>query len=153
MGRKQPTAKEISEAEADAQLEASYGGDPAYEAARQPDGVAFDYQVIEDENILKIFEENPWLAPIRPNFSRLMFLTHMTAQQALLATSRLERKVKRLKYSRKSREEKILLESLYDHFCVRINDSVKGSKITTLATNRRILQLERREQKRGFLRR
>lgn len=148
MGRKQPTPREVSEAEAEAHIESTQSED--YGSRQVPDGVAFDYQVIDDENILQIFVDNPWLAPIRPNFSRLNFLTNMKPQQADLVRSRLERKIKRLKYSRKTREDKILLESLFDYFSDRINDSVDGWKLNVLATNRRILQLERLQKRRGW---
>ncbi|MCK4387114.1 MAG: hypothetical protein KAV41_03495 [Candidatus Pacebacteria bacterium] len=152
--KKEPTADEIIRMERNAQIEARgvSGGDAVYGARQIPDGISFDYQVIDDENMLRIFELNPWLDSYYPDFSRLNFLTNISPQEAKLAAMRVRRALTRLKYTRTSLEDRRLCESLIRYQARRIWDSVKGYKLTTLSTTRKHLRLTETKEKSGILR-
>ena len=69
-----PTPKELAKVERTERLVAS----EAEDSMRVTDGVAFDYQVIEDENILSMLHPSSpyhleWLEELTPLFSRLNF--------------------------------------------------------------------------------
>lgn len=152
--KKDPSIEKIIRMERTANIEArALDGHDSVMGARQiPDGIAFDYQAIEDENILRLFKDNPWLDPYYPDFSRLNFLTNISEQQARLETRRVKRALTRLKYSRRSRADKRLCEALIRYHSKRIHDGVHGWKLRTLSTQRKLLRIEE-AQKKGFLRR
>jgi len=133
-------------------LEAHYATDPVEDLASTPGGVAFEYRVSEDENMLSLFRETPWLDPLYPLFSRLNFLSNCSQKEARLYKMKVKRAITRLKYQRKTREDKTLLTSLETFFEMRINDSVRGWKVDKLTTQRRYLAIEEQNKKKGWLR-
>lgn len=150
---KEPTVEQQVEMQQTSDLETQAIADPVMGAKNIADGVAFDYQVIEDENIRRIFEELDWLDELQPFFSRLNFLSNCSPDEAEQIKMSLDQAITYLKYRRKSDEEKMLLMSLKAHFNMRINDSVRGWKLTSLTTQRKILEMMRLREKKGVFRR
>lgn len=150
---KAPTPKELARIERTTHIEAT----EAEKETGMVDGVAFDYQVIEDENLMAIFHPNSpyhleWLEELIPLFSRLNFLSNCSSRDAELFKMTVDRAITRLKYSRKRRDEKMLLNNLKTYFFMRINDSVNGWKLNTLTERKRTIRIrEEQEKTRRFL--
>jgi len=149
--KKEPSAEDVSKMERDRTLEAHYATDPIEDLASTPAGVAFEYRVSEDENMLSLFKENPWLDSLYPLFSRLNFLSNCSERSARLYMMKVRRIITRLSYRRKSVEDKDLLDSLETFFNMRINDSVHGWKVDKLTTQRRYLEIGEQNKKKGWL--
>lgn len=124
------------------------------------DTIAFDFQVIDDEKILGLFDPRspfylPWLDELLPLFSRLLFLSNCAPSEATNFLMDVDLAITRLKYRRKEDDEKRLLNNLRTWFAIRINDSINGWKLNTLTERRRRILLTQQElkEKRGWLRR
>jgi len=149
--RREPTPEEIARIEQDKDIETSSMVDPVMGAKNIADGVAFDYQVIEDENMRGIFEELPWLDELRPLYSRLNFLSNCSPDEAEQFKMAVDQAITYLKYRRRRDDEKMLLMALKTHFYMRINDSVRGWKLNSLTTQRKVLEMLRFKEKKGVL--
>lgn len=124
------------------------------------DTIAFDFQVIDDEKILGLFDPTSpfyveWLDELIPLFSRLNFLSNCSENEAKRFKMEVDIAITRLKYRRRDIGEKMLLNNLKTFFFMRINDSVNGWKLNTLTERRRTIRLQQEELKKqgGFLRR
>lgn len=149
---RQPTQREMIEAEQDSRFELSEGlpqGPPV-------DMIAFDFQVLDDEKILALFDPDPknkelycpFLRGIMPLLSRVMFVTNISKGQAELLKDAIDFELTRLKYRCNEQWQKDLVRSLKIYLFTRINDSVNGWKLNTLTERRRIIRL-RHEHEQG----
>ena len=150
-----PTHREMVDDEQDAKFELSEGlpsGPPV-------DMIAFDFQVLDDEKILSLFEPKskmyrPWLMGIMPLVSRVNFVTNISKGQADQLRDEIDYELTRLKFRCKKQDEKDLVRSLKIYLFTRINDSVNGWKLNTLTERRRIIRLRReQEQKKRWYQR
>lgn len=100
-------------------------------------GIAFDFQVIDDEKVLGLFDPNnvlfnPLVLPVMPLFSRMMYLTNCTELEAAAHKLRVDLQITLLKNNATDSEEYMLLDSLTGYDEMRINDSVGGFKLIKL---------------------
>lgn len=100
-------------------------------------GIAFDFQVIDDEKILGLFDPNnplfnPLVLPLLPIFSRMMYLTNCTELEAMGYKLKLDLQITLLKNKASCPEEYMLLDCLKGYGEMRINDSVGGFKLIKL---------------------
>lgn len=151
----QPTVKEMKKADVEAKM--------AYTEANAPpqvDAIAFDFQVLDDEKMLTLFDPESelfqeWLVPYLPLISRVMFLTNISQREADMFMDEIDFELTRLKYRRRDQDEKALVRSLKIWLKMRIHDSVNGWKLGTLTERRRRVLLESLERKErgGLIRR
>lgn len=118
------------------------------------DRVQFDFQVIDDEKILMLFDENsplycPLVLPLLPLISRLNFLSNISSHEARVFKLRVNIMVARLKNRAESTEEYMLLDGLQTYLHMRINDSREGFKIRVLSERKKTLTLREEEVKKG----
>ncbi len=100
-------------------------------------GIAFDFQVIDDEKVLGLFDPNnplfhPLLLPLLPMVSRMMFLTNCTELEAGTYKNAVSLQIALLKKKAVCIEDYMLLNSLKCYLYMRINDSVQGFKLIKL---------------------
>ena len=100
-------------------------------------GIAFDFQVIDDEKVLGLFDPSnplfhPLVLPLLPFFSRMMYLTNCTELEAAGYKLALDVQITLLKNRASSTEEYMLLDSLQIYGEMRINDSIQGFKLVKL---------------------
>ena len=100
-------------------------------------GIAFDFQVIDDEKVLGLFDPNnalfnPLVLPLLPLFSRMMYLTNCTELEAAAYKLRVDLQITLLKNRATGAEEYMLLDSLLGYAEMRINDSIQGFKLIKL---------------------
>jgi hypothetical protein len=109
-------------------------------------GIAFDFQVIDDEKILSIFDSSntelycEHVMPLLPLFSRMNFLTNCSLIEAAAYKLRVRISITQLKNQIKvtipENDERtkvyMLLDNLLQYACMRINDSIQGFKLIQL---------------------
>lgn len=117
-------------------------------------GIAFDFQVIDDEKILGLFDpKHPLycehLMPLLPLFSRMNFLTNCSLLEAAAYKQKVDIAITQLKNQIKitiddvSERTKIymLLENLLAYANMRINDSIQGFKLVQLTERTKNIKL------------
>lgn len=110
-------------------------------------GIAFDFQVIDDEKVLGLFDPtnplfNPLVLPLLPLFSRMMYLTNCTELEAATYKLKVDLQITLLKNRATSTEEYMLLDSLLAYAEMRINDSVGGFKLIKLTERTKNINLK-----------
>jgi hypothetical protein len=110
-------------------------------------GIAFDFQVIDDEKVLGLFDPsnplfNPLVLPLLPMFSRMMYLTNCTELEAATYKLKVDLQITLLKNRATSTEEYMLLDSLLGYAEMRINDSVGGFKLIKLTERTKNINLK-----------
>lgn len=110
-------------------------------------GIAFDFQVIDDEKVLGLFDPNsplfhPLVLPLLPLFSRMMYLTNCTELEAAGYKLALDVQITLLKNRASSEEEYMLLDSLQVYGEMRINDSIQGFKLVKLTDRTKNINLK-----------
>jgi hypothetical protein len=110
-------------------------------------GIAFDFQVIDDEKVLGLFDPtnplfNPLVLPLLPLFSRMMYLTNCTELEAATYTLNVDLQITLLKNRATSTEEYMLLDSLLAYAEMRINDSIGGFKLRKLTERTKNINLK-----------
>jgi len=110
-------------------------------------GIAFDFQVIDDEKVLGLFDPNnplfiPLVLPLLPLFSRMMFLTSCTELEAASYKLRVDLQITLLKNRAHGAEEYMLLDSLLGYAEMRINDSIQGFKLIKLTERTKNINLK-----------
>ena len=110
-------------------------------------GIAFDFQVIDDEKVLGLFDPNnvlfnPLVLPLLPIFSRMMYLTNCTELEAAQYKLQVDLQITLLKNVASSSEEYMLLDSLLSYASMRINDSVGGFKLVKLTERTKNINLK-----------
>lgn len=121
-------------------------------------GIAFDFQVIDDEKILGLFDPanplfHPLVLPLLPLVSRMMYLTSCTEHEARTYCLQVNIQIARLKNRAESVEDFMLLDSLRGYMHMRINDSILGFKLVKLTerTSNKNINLRDEQQKKGLL--
>lgn len=110
-------------------------------------GIAFDFQVIDDEKVLGLFDPNnplfnPLVLPLLPLFSRMMYLTNCTELEAAAYKLKVDLQITLLKNRARGNEEYMLLDSLQGYAEMRINDSVGGFKLVKLTERTKNINLK-----------
>ncbi len=110
-------------------------------------GIAFDFQVIDDEKVLGLFDPNnplfnPLVLPLLPLFSRMMYLTNCTELEAASYKLRVDLQITLLKNRANGAEEYMLLDSLLGYAEMRINDSIQGFKLIKLTERTKNINLK-----------
>jgi len=110
-------------------------------------GIAFDFQVIDDEKVLGLFDPanplfNPLVLPLLPLFSRMIYLTNCTELEAASYKLRVDLQITLLKNRARGAEEYMLLDSLQGYAEMRINDSVGGFKLIKLTERTKNINLK-----------
>lgn len=110
-------------------------------------GIAFDFQVIDDEKVLGLFDPtnplfNPLVLPLLPLFSRMMYLSNCTELEAATYKLNVDLQITLLKNRATSTEEYMLLDSLLAYAEMRINDSVGGFKLIKLTERTKNINLK-----------
>ena len=110
-------------------------------------GIAFDFQVIDDEKVLGLFDPNnplfnPLVLPLLPLFSRMMYLTNCTELEAAAYKLKVDLQITLLKNRARGNEEYMLLDSLQGYAEMRINDSVGGFKLIKLTERTKNINLK-----------
>jgi len=110
-------------------------------------GIAFDFQVIDDEKVLGLFDPNnplfnPLVLPLLPLFSRMMYLTNCTELEAAAYKLKVDLQITLLKNRARGNEEYMLLDSLQGYAEMRINDSVCGFKLVKLTERTKNINLK-----------
>lgn len=110
-------------------------------------GIAFDFQVIDDEKVLGLFDPNnalfnPLVLPLLPIFSRMMYLTNCTELEAAQYKLQVDLQITLLKNVATTSEEYMLLDSLLTYATMRINDSVGGFKLIKLTERTKNINLK-----------
>lgn len=166
MGKKKPTPEELVAMETKGAVKASYLSEAAWPEGK--DGIAFDYQVVDDEKILMLFEPylgttsdgaliknpnyTPLLKPLLPYVSRLCYLTSCSELDAEIFKCRADYQITLLKARAETDEEYDLLEALKAWIEIRINDSIKGAKMKMLTERKRTVRFEEMKEKKRWLR-
>ena len=117
-------------------------------------GIAFDFQVIDDEKVLGLFDPNndlycEYVTPLLPLFSRMMYLTNCTLIEAAAYKLRVDIAITQLKNLILSDIEDIgertkvymLLDNLLGYAEMRINDSIGGFKLIQLTERTKNIKL------------
>jgi hypothetical protein len=108
-----------------------------------------DQFFVDDDKILALFDPNQtqffkaWLVPIHPLVSRLISLTNISSRQAERLWAKCKLELLRLKYSRKSNKEKMLVRALMIYIEAKLNDAVNGWKFNRMTEKRRRISIER----------
>jgi len=117
-------------------------------------GIAFDFQVIDDEKVLGLFDPanplfHPLVLPLLPLVSRMMYLTSCTNHEARTYCLQVNIQIARLKNRAESVEDFMLLDSLRGYMHMRINDSILGFKLVKLTerTSTKNITLREEQQK------
>jgi hypothetical protein len=130
-------------------------------------GIAFDFQVIDDEKILGLFDpQHPLycehLMPLLPLFSRMNFLTNCSLLEAAAYKQKVDISITQLKNQMKTNIEEVtertqiymLLDNLLAYANMRINDSIQGFKLVQLTERTKNIKLTEvpaeQPKKRGF---
>lgn len=117
-------------------------------------GIAFDFQVIDDEKFLGLFDPKndlycEHLAPLLPLFSRMNYLTNCTLIDAAAYKLKVDIAVTQLKNQIEFSIECIvernkvymLLDSMLGYAEMRINDSIGGFKLIQLTERTKNIKL------------
>lgn len=118
-------------------------------------GIAFDFQVIDDEKILGLFDPASPLycshiMPLLPLFSRQNFLTNCSLLEAAAYKQKVDISITQLKNQIKVTIEDVaerskiymLLDNLVAHANMRINDSIQGFKLVQLTERTKNINLK-----------
>jgi hypothetical protein len=110
-------------------------------------GIAFDFQVIDDEKVLGLFDPdsalfNPLVLPLLPLFSRMMYLTNCTEIGRAYYIAKVDLDITILKNRASCSEEYMLLDSLKSYAEMRSNDSVGGFKLVKLTERTKNINLK-----------
>jgi len=163
MGRdREPTPEEVARVQARNEI-------LVHESLEGKDGIAYNYQIVDDEKILMFFQphlgekengdpiENPYfmplLLPLLPYVSRLCYLTSCSPLDADVFKCRADYQITLLKARAKTDEEYDVLEAFKAWIEIRINDSIGGSKLRALTESRRFVDIREEKVKRGLFRR
>lgn len=117
-------------------------------------GIAFDFQVIDDEKILGLFDpKHPLycehLMPLLPLFSRMNFLTNCSLleaaaykQQVNIAITQLINQIRNdIDDITERTQVSLLLKNLKAYANMRINDSIQGFKLIQLTERTKNIKL------------
>jgi hypothetical protein len=117
-------------------------------------GIAFDFQVIDDEKILGLFDpKHPLycehLMPLLPLFSRMNFLTNCSLleaaaykQQVNIAITQLINQIRNdIEDVSERTQVSLLLKNLKAYANMRINDSIQGFKLVQLTERTKNIKL------------
>lgn len=111
--------------------------------------MSHDQLYIDDDKILALFDPQQkhsykyWLYPLLPLVSRMISLTNISERQAKRLWDKCEIELLRLKYSRRSNEDKQLVRALMIYLEAKLNDAVNGWKFNRITEKRRRISIER----------